>query len=74
MFTTRLNTAKKEKGFTAQQMADRLSVTIRTYLHYESGHSLPTIYTLVKITDILDVSTDYLLCQDKFLEEHADES
>lgn len=72
MFTKRLNETRKSKGFTAQKMADLLSVTLRTYRHYESGHSAPTIYMLAQIADILDVSTDYLLCRDEFLSRHAD--
>lgn len=74
MFPQRLNKTRKEKGFTAQKMADLLSVGIRTYRHYESGHSSPNIYALIQIADILDVSTDYLLCRDDFLSKHADES
>lgn len=72
MFPKRLNATRKAKGFTAQNMADYLSVALRTYRNYESGHSLPTIYTLVKIADKLNVSTDYLLCRDDFLEGRAD--
>lgn len=74
MFPERLNKTRKEKGFTAQKMADLLSVGLRTYRHYESGHSSPTIYMLAQIADILDVTTDYLLCRDDFLAKHADES
>lgn len=70
MFGKRLNETRKTKGFTAQKMADLLSVTIRTYRHYESEHSYPSLETLVKIADILDISTDYLLCRDDFLKSH----
>ena len=72
MFPERLNMTRKAKGITAQCMADYLSVTIRTYRHYESCHSQPNLETLVKIADRLAVSTDYLLCRDEFLEAHAD--
>ena len=71
MFPKRLNETRKQKGFTAQNMADHLSIALRTYRHYESGDTLPNIYTLVKIADKLDVSTDYLLCRDTFLAEHS---
>ena len=74
MFVKRLNETRKSKGFTAQKMADLLSVGIRTYRHYESEHSYPSFETLVKIADILDVSTDYLLCRDDFLAKRADVS
>jgi len=64
MFNTRLNKTRKSKGYTAQQMADKLSISLSTYRKYESGHRSPNLEMLVKITNILEVSTDYLLCQD----------
>ena len=77
MFGKRLNQTRKFKGFTAQQMADLLSVSIRTYRNYESETSYPSLEALVKIADILDVSTDYLLCRDHWMKAHeasSDES
>lgn len=73
MFSERLNKTRKEKGFTAQYMADALRTGIRNYRKYESGDAKPTLDGLVAIADILDVSTDYLLCRDKFLSKHVDE-
>lgn len=66
MFSERLNKTRKEKGFTAQQMADALNTGIRNYRKYESGDAKPTIDGLVLIADVLNVSTDYLLCRDEF--------
>lgn len=71
MFGKRLNQTRKSKGFTAQRMADLLSISIRTYRNYESGHSSPSLELLVKIADILNVSIDYLLCRDDFLKSHG---
>lgn len=67
MFSDRLNKTRKEKGITAQFMADALKTGIRNYRKYESGDAKPTLEGLVQIADILDVSTDYLLCRDDFL-------
>ena len=39
--------------------------TIRTYRHYESGHTFPSPDTLVKIADTLNISIDYLLGRDE---------
>ena len=72
MFHERLNAVRKDKGFTAQSMADYLSISIRTYRFYESGHSQPNLDALVMIADRLGVSTDYLLCRDDFLAAHVD--
>ena len=73
MFGQRLNETRKLKGLTAQQMADYLSVGLRTYRNYESEGSYPDFEKLVRIADKLDVSTDYLLGRDNFLARHADE-
>lgn len=71
MFNERLNQTRKSKGVTAQQMADLLHINIRSYRAYESANRSPSIEILVKIADILEVSTDYLLCRDDFLKTHA---
>ena len=64
MFNIRLNQTRKEKGYTAQQMADKLNTGIRNYRKYESGDTNPTLERLIEIADILEVTTDYLLCRD----------
>lgn len=71
MFGKRLNYIRKKRGFTAQKMADILSVSIRTYRHYESGHTFPSSETLVKMADTLNVSIDYLLGRDEWLKAHG---
>lgn len=71
MFNERLNQTRKSKGVTAQQMADSLHINIRSYRAYESADRSPSLEMLVKIADILEVSTDYLLCRDDFLKSHA---
>jgi len=61
MFCERLNAARKMRGITAQQMADYLSINLRSYRNYESGDREPSLDMLVKISEKLEVSTDYLL-------------
>ena len=73
MFPKILNRVRKERKYTAQQMADMLSVSLGTYRHYENGHSSPSIYTLVRIADILDVSLDVLMGREDFLARHEKE-
>lgn len=71
MFCQQLNRTRKSKGFTAQQMADQLQVALRSYRMYESGDRSPSLEMLVKIADILDVSTDYLLCRYDWMSSHG---
>jgi transcriptional regulator with XRE-family HTH domain len=72
MFSKQLHDTRIKKGYTAQQMADCLGVSLRAYRFYESGSREPNLSTLSKIADILEVTTDYLLCRNTH-EGHADE-
>lgn len=67
MFSKRLRMLRKENGLTAQYMADKLELSLRAYQFYESGEREPSLQTLVKIADILIVSTDYLLGRDNWV-------
>ena len=71
MFSKRLNLTRKFRGYTAQQMADYLSMGLRAYRNYESGDSFPSADALIKIADKLDVSIDYLLGRDEWLKSHG---
>ncbi len=67
MFSKRLNELRKAKGISAKYMAETLGIELRSYRNYESGDREPSLRTVVKLADILDVSTDYLLCRDEFI-------
>ena len=67
MLGKRLNETRKLKGFTAQQMADYLSITLSSYRMYESDKRRPSFESLIRISDKLDVTIDYLLGRDDFL-------
>ena len=71
MFSERLNFIRKSRGYTAQQMADYLSMGLRAYRNYESGYRFPSADALIKIADKLDVSIDYLLGRDEWLKSHG---
>lgn len=67
MFGERLKRIRKEKGFSAQQMADLLHIGIRNYRKYESGDVKPTLEGFAAIADILDVPADELLGRDAYM-------
>lgn len=71
-FGKRLNKIRKQRGRTAQQMADMLGIGLRSYRAYESDDREPSFANLVKIAESLDVSTDYLLGLDELPSECAD--
>jgi len=68
MFGKRLRHMRMKHNFTQPQMANLLGIALRTYQGYEGGTRNPSLDTLVNMGDILNVSVDYLLCRDAFLE------
>ena len=67
MFNKRLRKMRMKHGFTQQNMADKINVALRSYQKYEEGSREPSFNLLVQFADILDTSTDYLLCRDDYL-------
>ena len=48
-------------------MADMLNIALNTYQKYEQGDRSPSFECLIKIADLLEVSTDFLLGRDDYL-------
>lgn len=71
MFNKRLREMRMKRGFTQQNMADILGISLNAYQKYEQAERSPSLECLVSIADILDISIDYLLCRDSFIHSHA---
>ena len=61
IFRERLKELRKLYGYTQKDVAERLGITQSSYIRYENGTSEPTLQCLVHISEIYDVSVDYLL-------------
>jgi len=57
----RLRNLRKEKGLKQLDIANILNIQRTTYVKYETSDIQPPNDILVKIAEIFDVSTDYLL-------------
>lgn len=57
----RFKELREEKDLTQEKLAGKLNNTQRTYSRYENADSMMPLDILVKIADLHDVSTDYLL-------------
>lgn len=60
-FNDRLMQLRKEKKLSREDLATKLGVSYSTIAKYESGTREPDLKTLEKISNIFDVSLDYLL-------------
>ncbi len=60
-FPERLAALRKERGFTQQQMADKIGMHVSQLKRYEGGTTQPTIDVFRRIALALNVSADMLL-------------
>ena len=57
----RIKEARKKKGFTQEQLAERLDVSVEFVGQIERGLKLPSMNVFIKLIEALNVSADYLL-------------
>ena len=61
IFAERLKSLRKERRFTSTEVAEYVGIGQRAYLYYESAVHYPDVPGLMKLADVFEVSTDYLL-------------
>lgn len=61
MLAKRLRELREENEYTQKDIADKIGLTKSAYGYYERGKSVPDAQTLVQLSKIFDVTTDYLL-------------
>lgn len=61
IFAKRLTELRKQNKYTQRDIAKKLNISQPSYIRYEHDSSEPSYENLVKIADLFDVSTDYLL-------------
>ena len=60
-FNNRLYQLRKKKGFSQEELANRLNVSRQTVSKWEVGDSTPDMEKLIAISDLFDVSLDNLV-------------
>jgi len=69
----RLKRCRANANLTQLQVSEKLHVSRKTISGWENGHSYPDTTSLVKISDIYNVSVDDLLRDKRLLEHYADQ-
>ena len=61
IFSEKLQILRKNKGFTQEVLADKLGVSRQAVAKWESGQIYPDISNLIQISELMNVSVDYLV-------------
>lgn len=65
----RLQELRKENKYSQEQLAEKLGVTRQAISKWESAQGNPDINNIIKLSEIYNVSTDYLLKGEKTMPE-----
>ena len=71
-FNNKLYELRKQKGFSQEELANRLNVSRQTISKWEVGESTPDMENLVAISELFEISLDELVLNK--LPEEADTS
>ena len=58
---TALKELRKEKKLTQTELASKLDISQKSYSNWESGKAEPTLDNIIKLANILNTTTDFLL-------------
>lgn len=60
---------RKKSGWSQEKLADRLGISRQSVSKWETGESIPDIDKIIRMSELWNVSTDYLLKEEEVLEE-----
>lgn len=61
IFSEKLQLIRKNKGLTQEELAERLDVSRQAVARWESGQVYPDISNLIQISNLFNVTVDYLV-------------
>lgn len=56
---------RKKNGWSQEELAEKLGVSRQAVSKWEGAQSMPDMGRIVKMSELFDVSTDYLLKDDR---------
>ena len=65
-FKDRLKELRIERKITQTELGNLVSMSKMAISHWESGHSEPSIFQLIILSDFFDVTVDYLIGKTDF--------
>ena len=60
---------RKKSGWSQEELAERLGISRQSVSKWETGDSIPDIDKIIRMSELWNVSTDYLLKEDAFVQE-----
>ncbi|MGL4607376.1 MAG: helix-turn-helix domain-containing protein [Eubacteriaceae bacterium] len=68
-FKDRLKKLRKDKELTQQELAEKLNLQSAAISKYETGQTEPGLGTLISLSELFEVSVDYLVGKSHYIEK-----
>lgn len=65
MLSEKIAALRRQKGWSQEELAERLGISRQSVSKWESGASVPDLDRIVKLSVLFEVSTDYLLKEEE---------
>ena len=62
---------RKKSGWSQEELAERLGISRQSVSKWETGESIPDIDKIIRMSELWNVSTDYLLKEEEALEQKS---
>lgn len=60
-FRTRIKALRKQRQWKQHELAEKINISTQCISHFESGSHKPSFDSLLRLTEVFNVSADYLL-------------
>lgn len=57
----RIQLLRKQKGYSQEELADKVGVSRQAVSKWESGQSVPDLEKIIAMSELFEVTTDYIL-------------
>lgn len=74
IFSEKLAVLRKNKGLTQEALAEKLNVSRQAVAKWESGQAYPDISNLIQISNLMNVTVDYLVRDGECIKSLASEA
>lgn len=61
IFSEKLQLLRKSKGYTQEELAEKLNVSRQAVAKWESGQAYPDISNLIQLSEMMNITVDYLV-------------
>lgn len=60
----KISNLRKQKGWSQEELGEHLEVSRQSVSKWKSGESIPSIDKIIRLSEIFNVTTDYLIKND----------